>query len=176
MGRRSVSTELVIDIDELEYLPAKTILKLVEHSQKVTKALKEFKQTVSSVGPLFRSFEEMDIDLQFNPDGGYIAFCFTGDGERLAAVWKELRRNGYKSDCRPKKGDTTFYAFWEREGYARLFMNFSSSMCRRVQVGTKMVEQPIYETQCGDLPELETDAPKPNLTVIEGGFDDDVPF
>lgn len=27
-------------------------------------------------------------------------------------------------------------------------------MSRRVQVGTKMVEQPVWETQCGDLPEL----------------------
>jgi hypothetical protein len=175
MGRRSVSTELIIDVDTLEYLPAKTILKLVEHSQKVSKALKEFKQTVNEVRTLFRTLEEMDIDLQFNPDGGYIVLCFTGDGERLAAVWKELRRNGYKNDCRPKKGDTTFYAFWERVGYARLFMSFSSSMCRRVQVGTKMVETPIYETQCGELPELDTDAPKPNLTVVEGDAND-IPF
>ena len=49
------------------------------------------------------------------------------------------------------------------------------TLCRRVQVGTKMVEQPIYETQCGELPELDADAPKANLAVVEGGFDD-IPF
>lgn len=167
-----MNTELILDVDTLEYLPARTILKLVEHSQKVSKALKEFKRTVNEMSPLFRSLEEMDIDLQFNPDGGYIALCFTGDGERLAAVWKELRRNDYKNDCRPKKGDTTFCAFWYREGYANLFMNFSSSMCKRVQVGTKMVETPIYETQCGELPELEVE-PK-SSAVVE--INDSIPF
>lgn len=170
-----MNTELILDVDTLEYLPGKTILKLVEHSQKVSKALKEFKITLSGVSPLFRTFEEMDIDLQFIPNGGYIAFSFTGDGERLAAVWKELRRNGYKNDCRPKKGDTTFYAFWHREGYANLFMNFSSSLCKRVQVGTKMVEQPIYETQCGELPELEVDS-NSTSAVAAADSDSDIPF
>lgn len=167
-----MNTEVIdVEVEVLEFLPAKTMLKLVEHSQKVTKALKEFKVTLNQVGTLFRSLEELDIDLQFNPDGGYIAFCFTGDGARLAAVWKELRRHGYKSDSHPQKGDTTVYAFWRREGYATLFMNFSSSMCKRVQVGTKTVEQPIYETQCGELPELEGETAATNLTVV-----DDIPF
>lgn len=165
-----------VEVEVLDYLPAKTMLKLVEHSQKVSKSLKDFKRTVKELGTLFRSLEELDIDLQFNPDGEYIALMFTGDGERLKRVWGELRRNGYKTTSHPAKGDTTFYAFWEREGYARLFMNFSSSMCKRVQVGTKMVEQPIYETQCGELPELDVEAPATNLTVVEGGFDDDIPF
>jgi hypothetical protein len=175
MGRKSVSTDLIIDVNTLDYLPAKTILKLVEHSQKISKALKEFKRTVNDVGPLFRALEEMDIDLQFNPNDDYISLTFTGDGTRLTAVWKELRRNGYKTIDHPKKGDTTFYAFWRREGYATLFMNFSSSMCRHVRVGTKMVETPIYETQCGELPELDVDTPKANLTLVEGGADD-IPF
>jgi hypothetical protein len=35
-------------------------------------------------------------------------------------------------------------------GDVRLYITFSSNDCRRVQVGTKTVEQPVYETVCDD--------------------------
>lgn len=170
-----MSTELVIDIDELEYLPAKTMLKLVEQSQKVKKYTALFQATVKQLPQLFRRLEEMDIDIGFCLRSGDIDMAFTGDGERLRQVWAELRKNGYTPNCRPKKGDSTFYTHWLKDGVATFWMNFSSSVCRRVQVGTQTVEQPIYETHCGELPELEAEAAKVNLTLIEGGFDD-VPF
>ena len=169
------SSVSVIEPEDLQYLPAKTLLQLVEKSQQANKNFKTCKQTVTQIPGLFRRLEELDVDLQFNLDNDYIAMLFTGDGKRLGDVWGALRQHGYTTHARPKKGDTTFYSFWELEGQARIFMSFSSSMCRRVQVGTKMVEQPIYETQCGDLPELDAGVSKPNLTVVEGG-DSDIPF
>lgn len=170
-----MSTELVIDIDELEYLPAKTMLRLVEQSQKVKKYTALFQVTVKQHPALFRSLEELDIDLDFCLRGGDINLSFTGDGTRLGLVWAVLRKNGYAPNCRPKKGESTFYTHWLKDGAATFWMNFSSSVCRRVQVGTKTVEQPIYETQCDELPELEAETPKVSLTLIEGGADD-IPF
>lgn len=161
-------------IETLELLPAKTLLRLVERSQLASKNLAAFKQTVNAVPELFRRFEELDIDVGFCLDNTYINVSFTGDGEKLKAAWGALRRHGYNTSARPKKGDTTFNAFWTRDGQAELFMMFSSSMCRRVQVGTKMVEQPIYETQCGDLPEIEEPAAK-SVVVVEEDFND-IPF
>ena len=64
----------------------------------------------------------------------------------------------------------------KEEGLSRFWMQFTSSVCKRVQVGTKTVEQPIYEVQCGALPDLIEEAPAAaNLTVVDGGFDD-IPF
>lgn len=160
----------IIEPETLDYLPAKTLLRLVERSQTASKNFKAFKQTVNELPELFRGFEERDVDVAFNLDNAYINFQFTGDGARLTAVWKLLRRHGFNTTARPEKGDTTFHAFWKREGHAELFMSFSSSTCRRVQVGTKMVEQPIYETQCGELPEIEP----PANAVVE--VDNDIPF
>lgn len=161
----------IIEAETLEYLPAKTLLRLIEKQQKAAKRFKEFKSVVGAFPELFRGFEDLDIDPGFDLDGEYINLSFTGDGPRLAVVWKLLRRHGFKNSCHPKKGDTTFYAFWEQEGYAKFFMSFTSSVCRRVQVGTKMVETPIYETQCGELsPELEA----PANAVVE--TDDEIPF
>lgn len=41
------------------------------------------------------------------------------------------------------------------KGYQRvkLLLDISISTCKQVQVGTKMVEQPIFETKCEDLAE-----------------------
>jgi hypothetical protein len=163
----------VIEPEALEYLPAKTLLRLIERSQSASKNCKAFQQTVKQVPELFRTFEEMDLDVGFCLDNTWISLSFSGDGPRLAAVWRVLRRHGFNTSARPVKGDTTFHAFWKREGQAEIFMSFSSSMCRRVQVGTRMVEQPVYETQCGEMPaDLEIEAPK--NAIVEA--DDDIPF
>lgn len=163
----------IIEPEQLEYLPAATLLRLVERHQKATKKFKEFKAAIGAFPELFRGFEGLDIEPSFGLDNDYISLNFAGDGPKLSAVWKLLRRHGYNTGCRPKKGDTTFYAFWTQEGHAQFFMNFTSTMCKRVQVGTQMVEQPIYETQCGDMTAgLEIEAPKTSVVEV----DDDLPF
>jgi hypothetical protein len=165
-----VSTDLIIDVDVLEYLPAKTMLKLVEQRQKATKHMTLFQAAVKQHAALFRYLEESDIDVDFSLRDGDINISFTGDGARLGQVWAELRRNGYTPNSRPTKGQTTFCTFWSKEDYAKFWMTFTSSVCRRVQVGTTTVEQPIYEVQCGELPELEAGT----TNLVEG--DSDVPF
>lgn len=161
----------VIEPEQLEYLPAKTLLRLIERSQTATKNFKVFKQTVHALPEMFRRCEELDLDVGFCLDNTYITLNFTGDGEKLAQVWRVLRIHGYNTKLRPQKGDTTFNAFWKQEGHAELFMCFSSSMCRRVQVGTKTVEVPVYETQCGELPVIDEPV---SAAVVEVA--DDCPF
>jgi hypothetical protein len=167
-----VSTDIsIIEAEPLEYLPAKTLLKLVEKQQQASKNAKAFKQAVTSLPGLFRGFEDMDVEPRFDLDNEYITLMFTGDGDRLKQVWGLLRRHGYNVTARPAKGDTQFTAFWQCEGQARIFMYFTSSLCRRVQIGTETKEVPIYETQCGELPELEVSTPTSAVTVA-----DEIPF
>ena len=162
----------IIEPETLEYLPAKTLLRLVEQAQKAKKFGALFQLTVKSFPGLFRRLEELDIDATFSLSDGDVNVAFTGDGPKLTEVWKALRAAGYQPNNRPKKGESTFYSHWFQEGYSTVWMNFSSSVCRRVQVGTKMVEQPIYEVQCGELPEIEVND-KP-VVVVEDT--DDIPF
>lgn len=162
----------IIEPEQLEYVPAKTLLRLIERSQNASKNSKAFQKTVKEVPELFRAFEALDLDIGFNLDNSYITVSFTGDGDKLTAVWRALRRYHYNTTARPVKGDTTFNAFWSRDGQAEIFMMFSSSMCRRVQVGTKTVEVPVYETQCGELPEIEP----PANAVVTTETDDDISF
>ena len=161
----------IIEPETLEYLPAKTLLRLVERSQVTAKNAKSFQQAIKAFPELFRRFEELDLDVSFNFDNEYMFLTFAGGGDKLKAAWAALRRAGYNTESRPEKGDTAFNAFWRKEGYAAIFMMFSSTLCRRVKVGTKMVEQDVFETQCGELPEIETETSPSAITVA-----DDIPF
>lgn len=165
----------VIEPEILELLPAKTMLKVIEQAQNAKKYSTAFQVTVKSHADLFRGLEELDIDSSFCLTSGDINISFTGTGTRLGEVWGLLRRNGYASVSRPRKGEPTFYAHWRKDDFSTIFMSFSSSVCRRVQVGTKTETVPVYEVQCGDMPEIEAEIPAPSLTVIDGGVDD-VPF
>jgi hypothetical protein len=147
-----------IDVDMLESLPAKTMLRLADQQKTARRHAESFAAAIKADPALFLALEEMDIEPKFDLSAyGSIDLSFPGDGETLGKVWGLLRRHGYRTEARPKKGDTGFTAFWERDGMPRIWMQFSSTLCRRVQVGTKMVEQPIYETQCGDLPQLDAE-------------------
>ena len=148
---------VTVDVDMLDDLPAKTMLRMVEQAQAAKQAIASFQKTIKAFSALFRSVETMDIEPRFDLSAGSIDLSFTGTGDKLRAVWVELRRAGYKPNARPEKGKTQFYTYWEQEGYARIWMNFSSSVCRRVQVGTKTVETPVYETQCDEIPMLEAE-------------------
>lgn len=167
----------VIEPESLEYVPAKTLLRVVEATQNAKKWTALFQSTVNSHLGLFRWLEEQDLDVRFSLSDGDMNLSFTGDGPRLGKVWGELRRAGWAPNTHPKKGESNFYTHWTKAGCATLWMNFTSSVCRRVQVGTQMVEQPIYEVQCGEMPEMiEEGSTPPTLTVIEGDRDDDIPF
>lgn len=160
----------IIEAEKVEYLPAKTLLRLGEKAQAANANLKAFKQVVGQKPELFRALEEMDIEPGFFLDNDYVVVGFAGDGTKLGQVWGLFRRHGYETHSRPQKGDTEFYAFWECKGHTKLFMHFSSTLCKRVQVGTEMKEVPVYQTQCGEL----------DLTALpastEVALADDMPF
>lgn len=124
--------------------------------------------------PIINALHRLGIEPRLSSE---IDLCFTGDAKKLAAVITILRGSGFNTSApRPKKGDTGWNAFYTHpDCETRVWLNFSSSVCRRVKTGTKMVEQDIYEVQCGDISEPET----PQLTVApvaEVAFDDEIPF
>lgn len=102
----------------------------------------------------------------------------TGDKTTLEKAFRILRGASltFNTD-RPKKGDSEWCAFFRHpESETRLFFQFTSSVCKRVKVGTKMVEQDVFETQCGDI---VSDEP-PTLTIVPTtalpAVDDEIPF
>lgn len=149
-----------IDVDMLASLPVKTLLRHEEKRRATAKNLAAAFATIQRHSSLFGALEALDIDVTFAPEHESmpIDLRFAGDGDRLGEVWGLLRAAGYAVNKRPEKGDTQFSGYWRKDGEAGIYMYFTSTLCKRVQVGTRLVEQPVYETQCGTLPELPTGA------------------
>ena len=124
--------------------------------------------------PIINAFHRLGLEPKLSTD---IDLYFSGDAKKLAAVVTILRGSGFNTSApRPKKGDTTWSAYYVHpDCETKVWLYFTSSVCKRVKVGTKMVEQDVFEVQCGDILEPEV----PQLTVVPVAvveFDSDIPF
>lgn len=150
------------DVNFLADLPVRTLLALEDKRRSAQRILENAAVTIREAAQLFVALEALDIDVRIDTNSSAsIDIRFSGSGGLLAEVWGLMRRAGWKlATSPPEKGATSFNGIWKHQSDRRLcdlWMNFSSTVCRRVQIGTRMVEQPIYETQCGELPELPHD-------------------
>lgn len=146
---------------------------LVHTQVKFAKNVERWKKTLDSFPLLFESLEQIGLEPYFDSKDGCINLSFDGDSERLQRVWKELRIAGFKPGRQaPVEPASTFSTYWTHiekdEGYAEVWMYFSSSVCHMVQVGTKMVEQPVYEVQCGSALGELLSSENDNAQVREG--------
>lgn len=125
---------------------------------RVRKHLNQWNDTLRDFPDLFDELEIQEIEPRFNNNDGCVDVSINGDANKLRAIWKQLRAAGYVPSSRPGPDDkASFSCFWEpgdKATYAPVWLNFHSTVCKTVQVGTKMVEQPIYEIQC-DGPALD---------------------
>ena len=71
----------------------------------------------------------------------------TGTKDDLHIMFGTLRKCGLEPSTRPEDKQTTYSTFWRSEDFS-IWVSFGSTSCKRVQVGTKMEEVPVYETVC----------------------------
>lgn len=87
----------------------------------------------------------------FGPCESSLDIRIATDKATLNAIVQVLRKQGFSPDSRPSEGDTTWSSYWSHQvTAANIWFSFSSTECKRVKVGTEMVEQTVYETQCAD--------------------------
>lgn len=84
-------------------------------------------------------------------DSASYNIAITGSRADLDIMFGVLRRAGLQPRTRPQEKQADYGAFWywtddSADGY--VWVMFSSTTCKRVQVGTKMEEVPVYETVC----------------------------
>lgn len=96
--------------------------------------------------PAIAAFEKIGCDIRV--DGGLdIHVALAGDKEAFIKAWKIWRELGVRLDP-PQKGATSLNQFCTVDGVV-FWYQFSSTVCKRVKVGTKLQEVEVYETQCG---------------------------
>lgn len=83
----------------------------------------------------------------------------TGDRRVLNKVFGIFRRRGLMPCSRPEEKATNYFTYFDEKynpeadedcSPFRIWLNFSSSQCRRVQVGTETKEVPIFEVICDE--------------------------
>lgn len=137
-------------------------LQLTQQTLNLTRRRQTWARVRDLYDPIFNALLKMDIEPRLDSEE-YFTVMFAGDGDKLTRVVRVLRQGGFEfpKDSRPKPGDTQWYQFFTHPACKmNIFLHFTSSVCKRVKVGTKMVEQDIYETHCGnDLGEVEFEVP-----------------
>lgn len=82
-------------------------------------------------------------------DSSSYNISITGPRADLDVMFGILRRLGLQPTSRPQEKTQYFSTYWTFEGTTDyIFVMFSSTSCKRVQVGTKMEEVPVYDTVC----------------------------
>lgn len=126
--------------------------------------------------PVCKAFQALGGDVRVDAEGDLI-ISVAGDKELFVKAWKLLRSVGIR--LRPAEAGATFISQIHHAQDMLILFQFSSTVCRRVKVGTKMVEQDVYETQCGpdlntvDMKQLEAEVTAAATPALEGG---DIPF
>jgi hypothetical protein len=100
-------------------------------------------------------------------DGDWIYVTVTGDKHAFLAFARVIRRHGFELP-KIEKGATGFTKvehIGEGDNLLTFYFTFTSSACRRVKVGTKMVEQDVFEVVCDELTPYEPVQPAPAPTA-----------
>ena len=104
------------------------------HSKQVTEIVKRLTAAGVNVNNVWIDSTSYNIDI-------------TGTKDDLHIMFGTLRKCGLEPSTRPEEKQATYSTFWRSEGFS-IWVSFGSTTCKRVQVGTKMQEVPVYETVC----------------------------
>lgn len=96
--------------------------------------------------------------IRMRPDGSYVHIGMTGTKDDLVKVLRIMAKHGFRipKNNRPVAGETSYSAFIYHDDPngeyddAMVWFMFSSTTCKRVQIGTETKEMPIYAMKCGD--------------------------
>jgi hypothetical protein len=151
-------------ISEIDTIPESLVdIKLAEAALAIARDRLQWNSCRDFFGPVVNALARIGAEPYLS--GGTIYVAMTGDKDKLTQAFRIFRTVGMEfAGDRPKKGDSSWSAIFKHPSQTvYVYFQFTSSVCRRVKVGTKTVEQDVYETQCGDL---STDEPAPLLTIV----------
>ncbi|HEY4365880.1 MAG TPA: hypothetical protein VGN07_01490 [Steroidobacteraceae bacterium] len=96
----------------------------------------------------FSELDGLGCEPYITEDWMYVSL--SGDKHKFLAFVRCLRKHGFKVDP-IEKGATGFTQFCRELENLPIYVQFSSTVCRRVKVGTKTIEQDVFETVCDEL-------------------------
>jgi hypothetical protein len=123
--------------------------------------IRNSKRTWKQQRDLFKEYEAditelvKEIDLskassaRMNCDTEDVNFYVSGNTEVLKEIFRTFRKLGYEPSSRPDaKPQSSFTCYFHQDGRPSFYLSFSSTLCKRVKVGTTTQEVDVYETVC----------------------------
>lgn len=108
----------------------------------------------SDVTATMRTIDAQLVALGLTPDfrvsDSSWDLTVTGNCNTRTLVLAVFQTHGYKPMFEPKDGESYYSTWMLHENRDRFWFSFANTACERVKVGTKMVEQDVYETRCTD--------------------------
>lgn len=140
-------------MSDIESIDTSVEANLAERALQLSKARQKWESIKEVYRPIVRALQKLEIEPTLEQVASYLTVSFTGDSHKLSAVVRILRTNGFSTTADPPKpGNNEWYAYYRSEkSNVPVWLYFTSSICRRVKIGTKMVEQDVYETVCGEV-------------------------
>ena len=130
-------------------------MKMVQQANKYGRArARRIAQTIKRdskrVTTICKALQKAGVNVvDVSVDGSAYNISITGPRADLDVMFGILRRLGLQPTSRPQEKTQYFSTYWTFEGTTDyIFVMFSSTSCKRVQVGTKMEEVPVYDTVC----------------------------
>lgn len=153
-------------LDTTELDPQSIIdIQLREQALALQKKRLHWHQSKAIVLPVIQELVKQGIEPGITQN--YIDVSFAGDAPKLKAAIRAMMQGGFRTTADPPKpGDTQWYGFFRREdSQIEIFVNFTSSVCVRKKVGTRTVQEDVYEVICGDcgVESMQLPAPAPVL-------------
>jgi len=136
--------ELAIDSAEYDWKDAK------RNRKSVLKFIEDYADEIGRVISGSEILLEWLIRAEIDASSNCLDLSYSGDKLVLQGIYKVFRKLGYQSETRPQENEPTFTSFWNHpESDMKIWLRFTSTVCKRVKIGTKTVEEDIYETRCG---------------------------
>ena len=130
-------------------------MKMVQQANKYGRArARRIAQTIKRdskrVTTICKALQKAGVNVvDVSVDGSAYNISITGPRADLDVMFGILRRLGLQPTSRPQEKTQYFSTYWTFEDTTDyIFVMFSSTSCKRVQVGTKMEEVPVYDTVC----------------------------
>lgn len=117
------------------------------YAEQKRKFYTEHKAEIARVATFLRAHEVPVMRASINTSSCDVSV--TGTFTDLKASFSAFRKAGYEPSTRPEKVESSFSTYFKKaDSELKFWLNYSSTICKRVKVGTEMKEMPIYETVC----------------------------
>ena len=132
---------------EMSELLAEIEVSIQAREQSAAKTKEYFAEHRDSIISLLEVLKDVNI-IRCVMDTGSLDITVSGDKAMVKLIWNKPRTVGYVTELNPAENEVNFSGWWYMDDQPRIWLSFSSTVCKRVKVGTKTQVIDVFEVVC----------------------------